>query len=247
MNITIFILCYNEEILLPHTIYHYKKYLPSSTINIYDNESTDNSVEIAKSLGLKVISFNTDNKLDEYKQTHIKNTCWQDIDNGWIIVVDMDEWLCVTEDELQYELEKGTSILKIKGVEMIGESETEDLSDINLHTIDTYVYNKMESKNLCFLRNKICEIQYIFGAHKCRPISNDNCDIIYSEREYINKHMSYLGLPFIIKKTLNRYNRSEEMRLENKAIQYTNNIDIIKNRYNKRYNERHTNLLATKL
>lgn len=122
LNINVFLLCY-------------KKYLPSCKITIYDNESTDNSVKIAKNLGCNVISWNSGNTMNEFIQKYIKNNCWKKINNGWIIVADMDEFLCVTEQELNNEKSIGTTILNIKGYNMIGESDTLDLSDIDLQNI----------------------------------------------------------------------------------------------------------------
>jgi ribosome-associated toxin RatA of RatAB toxin-antitoxin module len=236
MDINIFLLCYNESALLPHTIKHYKKYLPSCKITIYDNESDDNSVEIAKSLGCSVVSWSSNNIIDDFKYKFLKNTIWKDIKSGWIIMADMDEYVCITESELVYEMNKGTTILNICGKEMIGESETIDLSDIDLQNIKKYIDESFESKKLCFLREKIIDMNYIIGAHKCNP----DGEIKYSDKIYFNKHMSYLGLKFIINKITKRYERSEKMREKGKCHHYTNSVEKIKNTYIKKLEDSNT-------
>ena len=232
MEINIFILCYNEAPLLPHTVKHYRKYLPSCKITIYDNESTDNSVELAKSLGCSVISWNSNNIIDDRIYLEIKNNCWKHITYGWIIMADMDEFLCVTEDELLDEMKNETSILQVKGIDMIGESTTLDLTDIDLQEIKKYKYNTYENKNLCFFREKIEEISYGLGAHECNPVGN----IKYSSKIYYNKHMDWLGLNYSINKKLKRYERSELMRTYGCATHYTNDITKIKELYNSNLN-----------
>ena len=77
MNISIFIVCYNEGSLIKHTIQHYKNLFNNPIITIYDNESTDNSVEIAKSLGCNIISWNSNNVMNEYTLLKIRNNCWK--------------------------------------------------------------------------------------------------------------------------------------------------------------------------
>lgn len=227
MNINVFLLCYNESALLPHVIKHYKKYLPSCKITIYDNESTDNSVEIAKNLGCSVVSWNSKNISDENIRIKLRNNIWKEIDSGWIIMADMDEFLCVTEDELMNEMKMGTTILRIQGYNMLGETETLDLSDIDLQEIKKYVEDKCESKYLCFFREAINEMNYGPGSHKCKP----NGKIAYSSTIYINKHMNFLGLNYYRNKILNRYARSHKMRQQGMSGHYISDVAKIDARY----------------
>ena len=132
--------------------------------------STDGSVELAKSLGCQVVSWSSGNINDVLLKKNISNNCWKSVGSGWIIMIDMDEWLCITEQELKTEMEQGTTILTVQGIDMIGESERIDLTDIDLHSIVRYVDHENESKKLCFLREKINDMNYNGGAHKCNPV-----------------------------------------------------------------------------
>ncbi len=224
---SIFILCFNEEVLLPLTIIHYKKHLPSFQIYIYDNYSTDNSVKIALNMGCKVIQFDSNNIIDHNITQYIRNNCWKIIDSGWIIMVDMDEWLYVTENELEFENLNGTTILSINGYNMIGESQTIDLIDINLNEL--HKYTEVFVKHICFLREKISDINYSWGAHEIFPVG----EIKFSSNFYLFKHMNVLGLNYYINKLLNRFNRSLNMRELGFSCHYTNDINFITNQYNK--------------
>jgi hypothetical protein len=190
--------------------------------------STDNSVEIAKSLGCSVIQWDTGNKTDEHKLRELKNTCWKTIPSGWIIMADMDEWLCVSEDELVKEASNDVTLLTIEGYDIIGESAHPALVDIDLHAIKKYNKNKYESKSLAFLREKVTDMNYHIGAHACNPTGI----IKYSSSIYINKHMKCLGIQYLLNKIPTLYNRSHAMRSQHLDTHYTNNLEKIQNEYN---------------
>jgi hypothetical protein len=140
----------------------------------------------------------------------------------------MDEWLCVTKEDLFNEYMNNVSILKIVGYDMIGESKQIDLSNIDLHNISKAVPNKFENKNICFYKPFIKNMNYTQGHHLCNPQGI----VKYSNKTYILKHLNFLGLEYLINKITQRYNRSHEARTGGMSIHYTNNINKIKKNYN---------------
>ena len=231
--VNIYLLCFNEEVLIPHTVFHYRKFLPNCKIIIYDNESSDKSVEVAKSLECEVVSWSSAGINDTQKKSEIHNNCWKHAQCDWIICADMDEWLCITEEDLNLETVKQTTILKINGYDMIGTSTTLDLNDIDLHKIDRCCENKYESKHLCFNKKYIKEINYDHGNHNIKPIGN----ILYSHKIYTNKHMSLLGLPFFIQKNKSRFVRCEAQRKNGRSVHYKNTTNEIEAKYKAVYDK----------
>ena len=59
MKVHLFLLCYNEEVILPYTLRHYKKNFPNAEITIFDNYSTDRSVSIAEEQGCKIVKYDS--------------------------------------------------------------------------------------------------------------------------------------------------------------------------------------------
>lgn len=204
MKIAIFLLCYNEELLIEKSVQYYREKFPSSSIIIVDNHSTDGSVHLAIKNKCDVMTFNSGNQQNEAILRDIRNNIWKVAKEGWVIMADMDEWLEITEKELEEEEEKGTTIITTKGYNMIGNSKSKYLEDINLFELKEGVYDVNMSKRVLFKVPDV-DICYDWGAHKCDPKGN----IVYSEKEYILKHMNWLGEEYIVEKYRLRAIRNE--------------------------------------
>ncbi len=155
--IEIFILTYNEEVMLPFTINFYRTRFPDCTITLYDNESTDSTIDIAISNNCNVISYSTNNQLSDRKYLEIKNSCYKKASTNWVLVADCDELLDI--DYKQLSMEKGT-VIKSRAYHMINLNNNLDIRSIN-HGVRDKVYDK----TLLFNRSKI-HLTYQPGAHK---------------------------------------------------------------------------------
>lgn len=85
MKTAVLIPCYNEELTIEKVILDFKKAIPHGDIYVYDNNSTDNSYEIAKNAGAIVKR--------EYRQGkgNVVRSMFMDIDADCYIMVDGDD------------------------------------------------------------------------------------------------------------------------------------------------------------
>ena len=224
--VQLYLLCHNEEVLITHTIHHYRRNIPQVQITILDNESSDDSVAIANALGCEVISWASGGQIDDVKFVELKNTVWRSVETGWVIVADMDEWLCVTASDLRREARLGVSVLRTYGWNVVAESEEEDLSDLDLHRLTRGFHQKNFSKLVAFRRPQVRAMNYGLGAHTAEPSG----EIVYSPRVYVLKHLERLGLPWLTKKFKSRYVRAAQMHEAGIARHYTDDVSEITKR-----------------
>lgn len=198
MKIDVFAICYNEEIILPFFLNHYFKF--TNNITIYDNQSTDNSVEIIKSFGANVISYDTNNEIRDDIYLDIKNNCWKQSNADWVIVIDIDEFIYHTDIKTKL-LNTNSSIIVPIGFEMISENIPIYNNNLITDCIKTGFQYKNSSKPCIFNPRKIKEINFLPGCHEVSPIGDVTYDVLtdikllhykHINREYvIKKHSSY--------------------------------------------------------
>jgi hypothetical protein len=213
--------------MLPHTIRHYRTCFPDCVITIFDNYSTDKSCEIAEKHGCHIRKYESGDKQDEKYLMWVRSHLWKEfVTEGWVIMCDMDEWLDITDAELEEEDSKGTTILMTQGFNMVGESQTADYSDISLFDLKRGYYDDNLSKRICF-KHPTVAIEFWWGAHKCFP----HGEIHYSEKTYFLKHYNAIGEAYLISKLQNRYLRNLENVMNGINGHYTNDVDKIKGEY----------------
>ena len=116
-SVDVFALCYNEEHILQAFINHYKNNF-NANITFWDNESSDNSVNIILANGCTYHSYYSGGKMDEGNLLAIKNQCWKKSKADFVIVCDADEFLEIPTDI------DGCTLIKTRGFDMIGEPDS---------------------------------------------------------------------------------------------------------------------------
>ena len=182
-------MAWNEEIMIQFMINHYKSRFPNCHIIVRDNQSQDNTVEIALKNKCEVIPYNTNGQIDDFKLRDLKNNCWKMADTDWVLVCDTDELLDITEEDLKKEESLGTTIINTQGYDMINMEDNLDLSNIEYGSKDSN-YSKLSLFNKKFIQ----EINYECGAHKSYPTGY----IKLSDTVYNLYHYKFINLNYLI-------------------------------------------------
>ena len=201
MKIACYTITYNEELMLPHFIKHYKQFCDK--IVVYDNMSTDRTKQIALDNGCEVISWEAPGGgLNDNAYIQIKSNCYkQDKDNyDWVITVDCDEFYTHKNGVdkflsilIDYK-NKGITLPKVQGYNMVSRDHNffHDFS-----TIKDGVLSESYSKRCIF--NPKLNITWDVGCHEFKIIGNK--EIESDEVSIILKHYKFINLDNVINKS----------------------------------------------
>jgi hypothetical protein len=192
--ITIHQICYNEILILEFAYNFYKSRFPSAKFVLYDNGSTDGSVELAEKLGYEIRPFETNNQLDDSTIISLKNNCWRQDDTDWVLVADMDELIDINEEKLLKQQEIGVNIIATFGYNMVNTDTELRLDEIT----DGFREDSLYDKSLIFNKKFVHNIEWAVGAHYCNP-NGEN--IAFSSDRFNLLHYKYLDEDYIV----NRY------------------------------------------
>ncbi len=193
MKIEVFAVCYNEEKILPYFLRHYSQF---ADIIIFDNYSTDRSVEIAKNGGARIELFDTRGQFDDMTNLQIKENCWKGSKADWCIVIDMDEFVYCPN--LIEHLTKTPATV----IEPIYFDMFIDHFPITDGQIYDEVKNGHESwpKMVLLKPSEITEMNYIPGCHLATPKGNV---VIEKNGPIKTLHMKHLGREYTIARSVN--------------------------------------------
>lgn len=203
--ITVYTIAYNEELQLQFLIDHYRSHFTNCHIVVYDNMSTDATVEIAKANKCDVISYDTNNQICDSKYLEIKNNCWKNSQTDWVLICDVDELLDINEDQLKHEEHNHTSIIKSEGYNMINMED-----NLDFHNMSYGVRALPYDKYYLFNKKMIQEINYFPGCHQANPIGF----IKLSNKTYPAYHFNFINLQLSIEKYKNYGKRLSQENIE---------------------------------
>lgn len=160
MRVVLYFINWNDSFYLPFIKEHYGKFC--ERIVMGDNNSSDNSVELAIQLGFEVVKFGGA-QLNDQHYLDFKNNCWKECRGkgiDYVIVCDADEFVILPNLKLSETCPECT------GYNMISET----LPNKSVFEINTGSYSESYSKEVVFSPDRLQEINYVHGCHKNNKI-----------------------------------------------------------------------------
>jgi glycosyltransferase involved in cell wall biosynthesis len=198
LKIAVYVLAYNEEVMLPHFIDHYQQFCDK--VVVYDNMSTDNTKQLALDSGCEVVQWEADGGgLNDSHHVDIKAACFVDdaTEYDWVITVDADEFYTHKAgingllSTLARYTEDGITVPRVSGYNMF--SYDHDLTT-PLSTIGLGVPSRSYSKQCLF--KPTVRIAWTPGCHAMQA---NGADIVQSaDSSVILKHYKYINYEWVL-------------------------------------------------
>jgi len=222
-----YILCWNEELILPYTLNHYSEFC--DMIFLLDNMSDDRSLEIAKLYPkVTVKRWDSGGEIRDDLYVQIKSNVYKQSRGlaDWVIVCDADEFL-VGYQQLESLKMQGVSTPRVIGYQMASRFFPYYREDSPLLTniIKTGFRDKVFDKQIIF--DPTLDLSFGIGAHQFRVNDGRN---VCSDSNLRLLHYKYLGSRYLHHKNVRAKSRLSKFNQGSGAgIHYTASEDDARN------------------
>jgi hypothetical protein len=225
-------ICWNES---PFIKYFLDYYSFAKKIIVFDNMSSDDSVEIMKRYNnVEVIYYNTNEQIRDDIYLEIKNNAWKQYRNecDWFIIVDVDEIIYHPLGIPQYvkTLSPNIGIVQCQGFEMfcpdIANTPGNNIFEKTIRGVPGVKLDK------CTLINSklVNEINYLGGCHKAYPKISG---ILHKDPSFKLLHYKFIyPLQFMIYRYGLMSKRLSKQNIENGWGFHYSNMNSLVKKYN---------------
>jgi len=194
-RIDLFCLCWNDARMLPYFFQHYDPIV--DRYFIYDNGSTDGSLELLENHGrVEITHFDTPGDSFVEEECRLGDTMWQNSDADWVIVTDIDEHIYHPRllAYLQQCADEGITAIRTVGYEMVWDRFPS--GDGPLYELVPDGTRSVGHDRLCIFNPKeLTGTNYAPGRHTADPTGH----VVWpAYREVLLLHFKHLGLDYLV-------------------------------------------------
>ena len=202
LNVAVYAVFWNEAAMLPFFLRHYAAF--ARTLNLYDNESTDRSLDIIDAfrqshpdVTINVRTFDSGDRLRDDYIINKKNHAWKECAGrpvDWVVIVDVDEF--IHHPNLPAELqrlrrEEYTAVFCV-GYDMVADEGPRAEEPVPLTSlVRRGRFSENYSKCTVIDPNAVTSINYTVGSHACTPKGRVK---IHADNAFKLRHYKALGL-----------------------------------------------------
>jgi glycosyltransferase involved in cell wall biosynthesis len=225
-------ICWNEELFLPYFLNYYSF---ADKIIVFDNFSSDKSIEIIKKYkNTEYTYYFTNESIRDDYYLFIKNQLWKSYKNDcdWMIIVDIDEIVYHPLDLREFitRLPKDTAYIECYGFEMFSNNFFNAKGDTIFEKCKTGIPHNKHNKISIINTKLVSEINYLAGCHMANPVIKGR--IIKDPMLKLLHYKFIVPLPYLVQRYSIMAKRLSEFNKENQyGFHYSNIREMTKKYY----------------